>query len=294
MRPLLFGIAAMIIAAPFSHTTMAEAVAARQKSQAAGYYRMSLGDFEITALSDGTFPTQTNTPAAATSVNAYLVKTGDKLLLIDTGTGTLLGPGLGKLVGNLRAAGYQPEQVDEIYITHMQPDHIGGLLWERKAAFPNAIVRASRAEADYWLAKSSMAAAPIEQRQRFAQVAAALKPYILAGHLKTFDGQAELVPGIRALPNAEPTPGHTIYTVESEGKKIIFGGDTLHVAAGQFRDAAAAIRVDVDAVQSLVQHTALLTDAAAHGYWLAGAHLSFPGIGHVRTSRHGFEFVPAT
>ena len=71
-----------------------------------------------------------------TSVNAYLINTGDKLVMIDSGAGQLLGDGLGKLVDNLRAAGYQPEQVDEIYLTHMHPDHLGGLTHDGKAVFP--------------------------------------------------------------------------------------------------------------------------------------------------------------
>ena len=105
------------------------------KTQAAGYYRVMLGDFEVTALSDGTVKlpvkdllTRT-TPAKVdaalkraflgdkveTSVNAYLINTGSKLVLIDTGAAGLFGPTLGSLQANLKAAGYQPEQVDEIY-----------------------------------------------------------------------------------------------------------------------------------------------------------------------------------
>jgi glyoxylase-like metal-dependent hydrolase (beta-lactamase superfamily II) len=307
-----FAAAGMMIAGMFGSTTI-KAAAAQQRTQAPGYYRMTLGDFEITALSDGTFPLQTDQVLSnvsakdrsaalgreflrdpvATSVNGYLVNTGEKLVLIDTGAGTLLGPGVGKLVGNLRAAGYQPEQVDEIYITHMHPDHIGGLLAERKAEFPNAIVRACRAEADYWLAKSSMAGAPAEERQRFAEVAAVFKPYVVAGRLETFDGETELVPGIRALPEAGHTPGHTVYTAESRGAKILFWGDTLHVAAVQFRHPAAADRFDVDAAAAAARRSALFKDAAANGYWVAGAHLSFPGIGHLRMDGRGFEYIPA-
>lgn len=126
------------------------------KTQAPGYYRMMLGDFEITALSDGTADLPMDkvmigtTPAKVlaalakaylkspveTSVNCYLVNTGTKLVLIDAGAGKLFGPTLGKLLGNLKAAGYKPEQVDEIYITHMHPDHVGGLALDGKSSSP--------------------------------------------------------------------------------------------------------------------------------------------------------------
>jgi len=107
---------------------------------------MTLGAFEVTALSDGTadlpFTQLLNAPKAniekaltksflkdpvESSFNGFLINTGSKLVLIDTGAGKLFGPTLGRLVANLQAAGYQPEQVDEIYITHMHPDHVGGL-----------------------------------------------------------------------------------------------------------------------------------------------------------------------
>src|ERR1700690_1812435 len=125
-----------------------QAVAPIVKTQAPGYYRQMVGDIEVTALSDGTamLPVKdllvnatpeeiTHALARAylaspleTSINAFLVNTGTKLVLIDTGTGGAMGPTSGKLLGNLRAAGYGPEQVDEVYITHMHGDHIGGLL----------------------------------------------------------------------------------------------------------------------------------------------------------------------
>lgn len=132
-----------------------------------------LGSYEVTALSDGVLrlpvdrlllnssPKQIETALAehhqglpvVTSVNAYLINTGSKLILVDTGAGSLLGDGLGKLVVNLKAAGYQPQQVDEIYLTHMHPDHLGGLTQNGKAAFPNAVVRAGQQDADFGLAR---------------------------------------------------------------------------------------------------------------------------------------------
>ena len=142
--------------------SMAVAAAPQLKTSAPGYYRMMLGDFEVTALSDGTVDLHmeqllTNITAAKirsalakaylkdpveASVNAYLINTGSKLVLIDAGSGTLFGPTVGKLMTSLKASGYQPEQVDEIYITHMHADHVGGLIVGSQIAFPNAIVRA--------------------------------------------------------------------------------------------------------------------------------------------------------
>ena len=162
----------------------AGAAAPQAKTPTPGFYRIMLGSFEVTALSDGvirlpadklllnTTPQQIAAGLAerhqslpvVTSVNAYLINTGDKLVMIDSGAGQLLGDGPGKLVDNLRAAGYQPEQVDEIYLTHMHPDHLGGLTHDGKAVFPNAVVRAASRDADFWLSADQLKRANAENK----------------------------------------------------------------------------------------------------------------------------------
>jgi glyoxylase-like metal-dependent hydrolase (beta-lactamase superfamily II) len=137
-----------------------------------------------------------------------------------------------------------------------------------------------------------MAAAAVEERQQFAQVAAVFKPYVLAGRLKTFDGDAELVPGVRSLPSADYKPGHKAYTAESGREKILFCGDALPVIAAQSRNSKVAIRLDITPTAAVARQTALLRDAAAHDEWVTGENLPFPGIGHVRPDGHGFRFVP--
>ena len=292
----------------------AQAAASLVKTQAPGYYRMMLGDFEITALNDATFQLS---PAALltnvkpeqvqqalqrnllkdpvpTSVNGFLVNTGTKLVLIDTGTGTgdHADPTMGALLANLKAAGYQPGQVDEIYITHMHGDHIGGLTAAGHAAFPNAIVRADRREADYWLSEANLNAAAKDAQDRFRQARAALAPYIAAGRFRTFDGATELVPGVRAVPAYGHTPGHTVYEVASKGEKLLLWGDLMHVAAVQFADPAVTIRFDTDSPAAAARRALVFADAARQGYWIGGAHVAFPGLGHLTTAGTSYAWVP--
>ena len=302
-----------VLAATLLFGAAAPAGAPQQKSQAPGYYRMMLGDIEVTALSDGTFsmeadkilthitPQQLNSALAAdflqepveTSVNGFLINTGSKLVLIDSGSGILFGPSLGKLLTNLKASGYQPGQVDEIYITHMHGDHVGGLVADGKAAFPNAVVRASQQEADYWLSKAHMDGAPKEQKDGYLGAMNSLKPYVDAGKFKPFNGDVALAPGIRAVATAGHTAGHTVYVVESKGEKLVLWGDLMHVAAAQFPDPAVTIAFDTDSAMAAAQRKKVFADAAAHGDWVAGAHLSFPGIGHLRVAGTSYSYVPA-
>ena len=214
-------------------------------------------------------------------------------MLIDTGAAGLFGPTLGNLLANLKAAGYTPEQVDEIYITHMHPDHVGGLMAGDKLAFPNAIVRADQHDADFWLSKQKMEAAPKAVQDFFKGAQTSLNPYISAGKFKPFEGNTDLVPGVKAVATHGHTPGHTIYAVESKGQKLVLWGDLMHVAAVQFPEPATTIQFDNDNKAARAQREKAYADAAKGGYWVAAAHLAFPGIGHLRREGKGYVFVPA-
>ena len=302
------GVACTLFAAGFAF-----AGAPQVKTSTPGWYRMMLGDFEVTALSDGTVGLPVDkllthtTPGKVqkalaksflslpveTSVNAYLINTGSKLVLVDTGAAKLFGPTLGNLVANLQAAGYQPEQIDEIYITHMHADHVGGLMAGDKLAFPNAVVRADQHDADYWLSQANMDKAPDAMKDFFKGAMASLNPYVAAGKFKPFDGDTELVPGVRAVAARGHTAGHSIYVVESKGQKLVLWGDLMHVAAVQFPEPTVTIQFDTDSKAALAQRQKAFADAAKGGYWVAAAHLSFPGIGHLRSEGKGYSFVPA-
>ena len=290
---------------------MAQAAAPQVKTQP-GYYRVMLGDFEVTALSDGTvaLPVDkllTNTSPAQvgkalsrdflkapveTSVNGYLINTGAKLVLVDTGAAGLFGPTLGNLLASLKAAGYQPEQVDEIYITHMHADHVGGLMAGDKLAFPNAIVRADKHDADFWLSAANLEKAPAAMKGFFQGAQASLNPYVAAGKFKPFDGDTELAPGIRAIAAPGHTPGHSTYLVESKGQKLALWGDLMHVAAVQFANPSVTIQFDTDSKSAAVARKRAYAEAAKQGYLVGSAHLSFPGLGHLRTEGKGYAFVP--
>ena len=307
-------LAALALTGALAPLHSAQAAGPMVKTQAPGYYRIMVGEIEVTALSDGTVALPmakllTNTTPEAsekalarvylkspveTSVNAYLVNTGSKLVLIDTGAAGLFGPTLGKMLSNLKAAGYSPEQVDEIYITHMHPDHVGGLMQGETLVFPNAVVRADRRDADYWLSQANLDKAPADGKGFLQGAMASLNPYVKAGKFKPFDGDTALVPGVRAQFTGGHTPGHSFYVVESKGEKLVLWGDAMHVGAVQFASPAVTIAFDSDPKVAAAARAKAFADAAEQGYWVAATHLSFPGLGKLRAAEGGaYVFVPA-
>lgn len=308
LRSVLFA-ALTALAIP---ATQSFAAAPQVKTSAPGFYRVMLGQFEVTALSDGTaeLPVDkllTNTTSEKvgkalrkahqhspleTSVNAYLINTGNKLVLIDTGAGSLFGPTLGKMLSNLKAAGYSPEQVDEIYITHMHPDHVGGLINGETMVFPNAVVRADQHDVDFWLSQANLEKAPADAKGFFQGAMASLNPYIKAGKFKAFEGDTELQPGIRAIASHGHTAGHTIYQISSQNQQLVLWGDLMHVAAVQFAEPSVTIQFDTDNKAAAAERKKAYASAAGSGAMIGAAHLSFPGLGYVRGDKKAYAFTP--
>src|SRR5262245_49312822 len=194
-------------------------------AQVPGLYRLKVGAFEVTVLSDGWIPLETKIFAGdadgagklleraflpkdttPTSVNEWLVNTGDRLVLVDTGTSNVYAPTLGRMAKHLGEAGVDPAAVDAVILTHMHPDHAAGLLTtEKKIAFPNASVHVHESEYGFWTSQEIYGKAPAEFKPFFDIARTAIKPYMDAGKVTMFRSNGELFPGISTM----AAPGHT-------------------------------------------------------------------------------------
>lgn len=278
-----------------------------------GYYNMQVGDLPVTVLSDGTNPLDMAqlllnakpgqlksefaqnflSTTVESSDNAFLIRTGGKLILIDAGSGDLLGASFGQLTKSLQNAGVQPEQIDAVLITHLHPDHVGGLMRNGKMVFPNATVYISKAESDFWLTPEALKNAPEAYKPFFEYAQHSALPYVNAGKVKTFHSGDVLFPGITALGSAGHTAGHTSYVIESNGHKLLILGDLIHAQAVQFADPDIAIAYDSDPKAAVSTRRRVFDDAVKGKYLVAGSHLPFPGVGHIKANGNGYSWIPA-
>jgi glyoxylase-like metal-dependent hydrolase (beta-lactamase superfamily II) len=281
------------------------------RTQAPGFYRLDLGGTEITALSDGSISVPLDslygntTPSrvrnvldhafigspADLSVNAYLVNTGDRLVLIDAGTGRFLGAELGLLPAALQAAGYAPDQVDHVILTHVHADHSGGLILDGRPFFRNATVHVNDREIGYWLDRGQRTKAADRDKHHFDEAEACLGPYAATQRLRGFSDNADPLPGFGSVWLPGHTPGHSAIVIERGARKLLFWGDVTHGDVVQFGEPGVTIEFDVDPQQAALSRAKAFAGAAEQRYWVAGAHIAFPGIGHVRRETDAFDWV---
>ncbi len=289
------------------------AAAPQNHDQVPGFYRLKVGDLEVTALFDGpaVFDQHWLTGEKATldgvvkalhedphmldaAVTGFLVNTGKQLILVDAGSGTWFGGGaLGRLAGNLRSAGYSPEQVDLVLVTHLHSDHVGGLTTQDgNRVFPNAEVYVAKAESDFWLSPEIAAKAPKDAQPFFQSAQAIAAPYIKTGKWRTFSGSAPIVDGMQLVPLHGHTPGHTGYEFSSRGQKILFWGDTIHAHRVQLQRPEVTVVFDIDPTAAAATRNQLLSKLARENLVIAGPHMLFPSLGRLHKEGSAYSWAP--
>lgn len=288
-----------------------------QQKQVPGYYQHSFGDYQITALLDGSnYLSQTlfkNLPAAEinqilkkyyihhshgiqTSVNAFLVNDGKGLTLVDSGTASCNGPHLGSVYSNLQTSGQKPEQVSTILLTHLHPDHVCGISNHGSANFPNATVYISQTELDFWMNPKSVEHLPQQKRAAFAatvdKIKKAIAPYQAKDQLKTFKS-GDKIHGFHVISSAGHTPGHFGLSLKSQGQELIFIGDIVHSHSIQFDRPHTTVDFDIDPKKAVETRLKSFANYAKQGQTIAAPHLPFPGIGHIYSKEgKSYQWMP--
>jgi len=293
-RCLMAATAALPLAASLAGTS-ARAAAPMMGTGTTRFNRVKLGAFEVTTLLAATAPRpdpqtifglnvsqdEFNAVSAAANLptdqaqfffTPTVVNTGAELILFDTG----LNPD--GIVGALNEAGYTPDQVDVVVITHMHGDHIGGLMRDGAPTFANARYVTASTEFDHWAAADN---------ERFD---ANMRP--LAEKTAMIADGASVASGITAMAAHGHTPGHTAYVIESEGKSLLIAADFANHYVWSLAHPDWEVKFDMDKEAAAATRRRILGMLAADRIPFVGYHMPWPGMGYVETAGDGFRYVP--
>lgn len=312
-RTVLLGTAAHAVCLPFVSLNAAKADAPMLGVQRPTIYRFKLGNFEITNILDGfvvrpdphkifgqdqekelveAFAREHQLPASKleNSYTVTLVNTGRELILFDTGNGEPRRSATqGLLLQRLSEAGYSPDQIDIVVITHGHPDHIGGLMESGKPSFPNARYVFGVTEFDYWNAGKDIPERRQKNRELFMRVAAPLaqKASMIA------PGQS-VVSGIEAVDAFGHSPGMLAFHIESEGKRLLLWADVTNHFVLSLMKPEWHVLFDHDKAKAVATRKRILDSVATDGIPAIGYHMPFPAVGFVERSGDSFRWVPAS
>jgi glyoxylase-like metal-dependent hydrolase (beta-lactamase superfamily II) len=321
-RSLLVGTAAVgaAVAGPTTMLPSANAAAPVAGKQNAGWYRYKVGEFEVTAVTDGQGSNPlgdsyvVNTPKDTVAkdleaqflpkdkvIHTYtptVINTGSKLVAIDSGLG--LGSyaqskgALGQYQTNLKAAGIDANTIDAVIISHFHGDHINGLIGpDNKPLFPNAEIMVPEAEWAFWMDESNVSKLPEPAKGQIKNPARVFGA--LGNKVTKYQDKQVLVPGITAVSSPGHTPGHFSHLVSSGNGTLLVQADITAGAASLFvRNPDWQFVFDTDRPQAVATRKKLYDMAATDRIMVQGYHLAFPAVGYIEKSGNGYRHVPAT
>ena len=271
----------------------------------------SIGDIKVTALSDGALriapdvlsgisPEEYADLVASnfrdpetyrTPVSGFLIEAGGAKMLVDAGTGSIMGPDLGRFMGNLTALGHDPADITTLIATHLHADHVGGAFDGDAATYPNAELVVSEAERAFWSDDAIRQQAGEGAALFFDVAQAALAAY--ANQLKIVTGEDEIAPGINVVPLPGHTAGHMGVAVTSGSESLLIWADIIHVPPVQFDRPDVTIAFDTDPTLAAQTRAQIMDRAAADRMLIAGSHMDFPGFGYIEKTADSYALVEA-
>lgn len=204
-------------------------------------------------------------------VYCFLIEMEGELILFDAGAAAYFGKTAGHLLKAFEKVGKRPEDVSEIYLTHLHPDHIGGL-----SQFPNATIFVSDLEAGYWLLAEREESISKSNLGYLHFVRNTIRS--LEKRIRTFHAPGGLRKGIVTLEAYGHTPGHTAFLVTLDKEKLLIWGDTVHSVSLQFKHPGRLVVIDDNPESGAITRLRLLDKAATERLLVAGAHI---GLGYV-------------
>lgn len=289
--------------------TLAASVAGASFAQSAfAEQSFSLGNGQIIALSDGTFQFPADLWVGASdaqkaalgspvtlAANAYVFRSGDRVFLLDAGAGnapfiTNQFDTVGRVPAELAVAGIAPEDITDVVITHMHPDHIGGVIFDGKRTFPNATVHVNATEWAFWTRDGFASDAPEQMQAMVGSVQDTAR--LISDAVELHNGETDLGGGVVMQPAFGHTPGHNVVLLDLGTERLLMLGDTVVSDHIHFAHPAVGWALDADPTAAEATRRRLLDMAATDDLIVAGNHVSAPGLGRIERSGDAYRFVP--
>jgi glyoxylase-like metal-dependent hydrolase (beta-lactamase superfamily II) len=318
-RNAMLGSAALA-AAPLMISSDAYAGMPVADKQAPSFYRYKVGDIVVTVVSDGknVFPLfDAFIPnAKREDINAALekafmprdmvtiwfaplvIQSDGKLIVIDTGTGPtakVASKGAnGLFLENMQAAGFDPNKVDMVVISHFHTDHVNGLLnADGKPAFPNAEVLVPAAEWKFWTDDGEMSRAKGERMVGLFKNNRNVFETGLKKKVTPYDWNKEIAPGLTSVETVGHTPGHTSYVLASGGGKVFIQSDVTNNPHLFAANPGWHANFDQDGEVAEKTRRRIYDMVVAEKLQVQGFHYPFPGLGNVVKDGDGYRVVQA-
>ena len=220
------------------------------------------------------------------NVNAYLIQQGDRNLLIDAGCRELFGPTCGFTQEALNEAGVTPDQVTDVFLTHLHPDHIAGALnTDGTAVFSNAQLHLIDTEHDFWM-NGSFDAVEVNGSDWAGLAQAVISAY--SDRLSLVSQGSEIMSGVNTVDIPGHTPGHSGFRVDDGNDSLMHLGDIIHVPNLQFIDPNVSLIFDVDGETALASRKMVLDMVSADNILCTSGHWLSPKFGRIERSGSGF------
>jgi glyoxylase-like metal-dependent hydrolase (beta-lactamase superfamily II) len=267
-----------------------------------------IGELELKAFSDGILKTTTDfvlgmeaakanaltgasdDGAVFLPVNNFMFQKDGATVLIDAGAGDTMQATLGRLPGNLRAAGHAPETITHIILTHIHSDHANGLVDASGAAlYPKAEILVHAQEFDFWMADNDGSESEKIRRQR-ARNRINLTPYL--DRVRRMR-EGEVVVGCTPMLAPGHSPGHTCWRIGTGRNAFVAWGDLVHFSDIQVSHPDVAVKYDLDPDLARRSRLRMLDMVANEGLAVAGAHVAAPGLGYLSRKGTGYIYDPA-
>jgi len=232
------------------------------------------------------------------AMNLMLIKTKDRLVLLDTGMGIFADEKTGFILKSLQKAGFSPKDITDVFISHAHPDHIGGVVdKQNNLVFPNADIYISKIEHDFWLQasikdfkNSFLKSQPEFLNQIIPPIQNILKT--IRPKLKFYDFKKPLFDHFSFQLAPGHTPGLTVITVSSGNEKLMYIADLIHSDVILFPHPEWGFSGDTDLDIAAESRKKLLKQLAETKMKAFAYHLPWPGLGFTKKKDAAYEWIP--